>query len=171
MRSASKGGVMNRKSIYLESTIPSYITGRTSSNIIVAAHQISTHQFWDKEKDNYDFCISQYVIDDCKLGDEEAAEKRLDWLKGIRLLPISAEVEKLAVEYQNLLAIPEKAKEDSFHLAICVVEHIDYLLTWNCRHLGPRSLIDMVKYNTPKGLWAPVLTTPDLFESEEENNG
>jgi hypothetical protein len=95
------------------------------------------------------------------LGDHEAAQKRLDWLAGIPVLPKNEEIDRLAVIYQRLLEIPEKAKMDSFHLASCVVARIDYLLSWNFTHLGQASQVKIKVYNDTHGLWTPVLVTPE----------
>ncbi|MDR2510631.1 MAG: type II toxin-antitoxin system VapC family toxin, partial [Spirochaetaceae bacterium] len=127
---------VERKSIYVESTIPSYLTAKTSSNFLNAAHQSITRQVWDNEMYKYDLFISDYVIEDCEKGDSDAAKRRLDCIANITLLQKTPEIESLALIYQDLLGVPDKAKEDCFHLAACVVERIDYLLTWNCRHLG-----------------------------------
>jgi hypothetical protein len=82
-------------------------------------------------------------------------------LRGIRLLPKTKEVADLAELYQTLLDIPDRAKADCAHLAICVVEKIDYLLSWNCTHLGPSAQAKMQDYNQRRKLWTPILVTPD----------
>jgi hypothetical protein len=126
-----------KKSVYIESTIPSYATAsataRESKNVIVAAHQAETKLFWEKKRYKYDLYMSQYVIEECMLG---AAQRRRELLRGITVLPNSDEGTILASVYQKLLNIPERAKTDCSHLAICVTNEIDYLLTWNCTHLG-----------------------------------
>jgi hypothetical protein len=157
-----------KKSIYIESTIPGYAASRPNRDIILAAHQTSTKLFWETERGKYDFCISQDVIDECSRGDREAARKRLDWLRGIRLLPKTREVVDLAEVYQKLLDIPDRAKADCVHLAICVIEKIDYLLSWNCTHLGPASQAKIQDYNKQHKLWTPLLVTPDHLLPNQE---
>jgi hypothetical protein len=159
-----------RKSLYVESTIPSYATAWTSKELIAAARQTITNVFWEKERHKYDLYVSQYVIDEIQDGDREAAKKRLEFVAGIPVYPKTAEADTLAAIYQKLLGIPDRAKRDCNHLAVCVLESIDYLLTWNCAHLGIPSFLKVREYNGKHGLWAPVLVTPETihgFELEE----
>jgi hypothetical protein len=111
------------------------------------------------------------VVDDCKEGDLEAAGKRLDCIAGIPVYPKTSEIEMLGEIYQELLGIPDKAKEDCFHLATCVIERIDYLLTWNCKHLGAVAQRKIQAYNQRNGLWTPALITPENLLPEASNEG
>ena len=83
-------------SIYIETTIPSLATSRPSRDIIIAGRQASTLLFWEAERHNYDLYISQYVIDECSLGDTAAAERRLNFLKGISVIPYDKNITELA---------------------------------------------------------------------------
>jgi hypothetical protein len=152
-----------KKSVYIESTIPSYATARESKDVILAAHQAETKLFWGKERQKYDLYVSQYVIAECSLGDPDAARRRIELIRGITVLPNSDELDKLAVIYQKLLNIPESAKTDCSHLAACVVNEVDYLLTWNCTHLGLNAYLAVRGYNEKQGLWIPLLVTPEYF--------
>jgi predicted nucleic acid-binding protein len=157
------------KSLYIETTIPSLATARASRDTIIAGMQASAILFWENERNKYDLYISQYVLDECAKGDKDAAQKRLDFLKDITVLPRSDKIEVLADIYQSLLNIPEKAKTDCFHLATCVVSEIDYLLSWNCTHLGIHTFIKLKEYNEKQSLWTPLLITPEsLILIEEE---
>ncbi|GHU43245.1 hypothetical protein FACS1894190_13520 [Spirochaetia bacterium] len=156
------------KSIYIETTIPSFATARHSRDLIIAGHQAATMQFWEKERHKYTLYVSQYVIDECADGDQEAAQRRLDFIKGITLIPDSDSIEELSIIYQNLLDIPERAKLDCCHLAVCVEAKMDYLLTWNCKHLGIQTFAKIKEYNTSKNLWTPLFVTPDDFLEVEE---
>jgi hypothetical protein len=152
-----------RKSLYIETTIPSYATARTSPDLIIAARQALTKLFWEQERNNYLLYTSQYVLDECGLGDPEAAHKRLDLMKGITVLPKTDKINTLSAIYLNLLNIPDRAKADSSHLATCVIFKIDYLLSWNCTHLGFNSYVKVLDYNSKHGLEAPLLVTPDYL--------
>jgi len=81
-----KGGAFLKKTVYLETTIPSYLAAHTSSNLIVAGDQAVTHKFFNRERDQYDLYISRYVLQECEKGDPDAAERRLSWLRGITVL-------------------------------------------------------------------------------------
>jgi hypothetical protein len=157
-----------KKSVYIESTVPSYATARESKDIIIAAHQAETKLFWERERQKYDLYVSQYVIAECSLGNPDAARRRIELIRGITILPNSGELDKLASIYQKLLNIPESAKTDCSHLAACVVNEIDYLLTWNCTHLGLNAYLTVREYNEKQGLWIPLLITPEYFISIDE---
>lgn len=152
-----------RKSVYIETTIPSYATSRPSADPVAAGHQASTQFFWKHKRDSYDFFISQTVVNECSRGNPEAAQRRISFLKGIEPLKRPAGIEKLADIYQQLLDIPDDAKADCEHLAYCVLEKIDYLLSWNCNHLGPIAQEKMRAYNDKHGLWTPLLVTPEVL--------
>ena len=157
-----------KKSLYIESTIPSYATARMSRDIITAGRQLATKLFWENERHKYHLYISQYVVDECIRGDPEAAQKRLDFISGIESLGKSKQLDELAAIYQKILQIPDKAKTDCYHLATCVKANIHYLLSWNCTHLGFVSYEKVKRYNNNNGLWMPFLVKPDdLMEYKE----
>jgi hypothetical protein len=153
----------DRKSLYVESTIPSYVTAWPSRDMIMAAHQTITRIFWEEERHKYDLYISQYVIDEIRDGDPQAAQKRLDLVDGITTLPKTAETDALAAIYRKLLDIPDRAKTDCNHLAVCVLKRINYLLTWNCAHLGVASQVKVQHYNERHNLWVPTLAIPEAL--------
>jgi hypothetical protein len=152
-----------KKSLYVETTIPSYATAKMSRDIVKAARQATTILFWETERQKYDLYISQDVVDECKLGDPQAAQRRLDFIHGIEPIVESEEIDSLAVFYKTLLNIPERAKTDCIHLAYCVKAKIDYLLSWNCAHLGDDSYRKILFYNNEHDLWTPRLVTPEYM--------
>jgi len=151
------------KSIYIETTIPSFATARPSRDTIIAGRQASTLLFWENERNKYELYVSQYVIDECSFGDEAAAQRRLDFLRGIPVIPKSEQIVALADIYQRLLNIPDRAKIDCYHLATCVTAEMDYLLSWNCTHLGIHTYIRILEYNDRNSLLTPLLLTPEAL--------
>jgi hypothetical protein len=149
------------KSIYVESTIPSYATARPSTDMVVAGHQYLTQFFWENQRNQYKLYVSKAVIDEISEGDADAARRRLDFIKGIEKLPEPDGRKELAAIYQQLLKIPDRAGADCSHLAYCVLGRIHYLLTWNCGHLGPPSQNKIRDYNDKHKLWTPTLVTPE----------
>jgi len=163
-----------KKKVYIETTVPSVITARPSRDIENLYHQEVSREFWENERHKYDLFISKYVLEECSKGDANAAKKRMELLKEVTLLDINEDIEKLAEEYFKYLNIPKKAKTDCFHLAVCVVEKIDFLISWNMTHLGNPTFSKIVLYNGNNGLWLPELLTPDIFmktQKEEVENG
>ena len=157
---------MEKKSVYIETTIPSY--AKASRDVVKAARQAITQLFWETARQNYHLYISQYVIDECSKGDKDAAQRRLDFVKDIDFLKVSKNTEQLALTYQRLLNIPEDAKVDSFHLAICVESNINYLLSWNFKHLSVISQRKLFTYNQQHELATPFLITPEALNNEED---
>jgi len=163
-----------KKKVYVETTIPSVITAKPSRDIRNLYRQEISREFWEFERHKYDLYISEYVLDECKKGDADAAKRRLELLKDIQFLPNSQDVENLAEEYFKYLNIPPRAKTDCFHLAISVIEKMDYLMSWNMTHLGERYFNEVAKFNYKNNLWLPRMQTPDVImelEKEEAQNG
>ncbi|MCL2282573.1 MAG: type II toxin-antitoxin system VapC family toxin [Fibromonadales bacterium] len=143
-------------------------------DITNAYYQNITKFFWENERHKYDLFISKYVLEECSQGDVNAAKRRVELIKDIPLLDINEEVERLAKEYFEYLNIPEKAKTDCVHLAVCVIKEIDFLISWNMTHLGNPTFSKIVLYNGNHKLWLPTLVTPDVFmkiQKEEAENG
>ena len=150
-------------SVYIETTIPSLATSRPSRDMIIAGRQAVTLLFWESERHKYDLYVSQYVIDECLLGDAEAAGRRMSFLQGIAAIPKSEPISVLAKKYQKLLDIPDRSVIDCFHLAVCVLAEMDYLLSWNCAHLGIHTYVKIRQYNDEHKLHTPVLLTPEAL--------
>ena len=153
-----------KPSLYLETTIPSYLAARISSNLIIAGRQAVTYDFWEYERHKYDLYVSFFVHEECRNGDPSAAKRRLELLKGIDIIETTPDVEPLADVYMRLLSIPPSKKIDALHLAICCVYGIDILLTWNCTHLGNDDIMRLTqKHNDAHGLPTPRMITPDFL--------
>ena len=121
--------------VYLETTIISYLAARPSRDIIIAAHQELTNEWWENRRKRFDLFVSQLVIQEAKSGDKEAARKRLGLLEPIPLLELNDKAISLARILMND-AIPPKAVEDALHIAVDAIHGMDYLLTWNCKHIA-----------------------------------
>ena len=152
--------------IYLETTIPSYLAARPSRDIIVAAQQQITMDWWETYRFHHELFISEAVLEECKAGDKGASKRRIDILDLYPLLKISNGVIALAEKYAVLLEIPEKARVDAIHLSLAVFYEMDYLLTWNCKHLAHGEVrMKIHQYNGRHGMYEPMIVTPlELME-------
>ncbi|MFC2140905.1 type II toxin-antitoxin system VapC family toxin [Acidobacteriota bacterium] len=133
--------------IYIETTIISYLTGRPSRDIIIAAHQQITEEWWRTKRHLFDLYASQLVFREAGAGDEEQARKRLNALEETELLEITESALSLAEVFIEKGAIPQEAAEDAIHISAAVVNGIDYLISWNCKHIANakmRSKIEQV---------------------------
>ena len=148
--------------VYIETTFVSYLTARPSRDLVIAAHQQITHEWWDSCRGDYQLCASELVFQEAGAGDPQAAQERLDVLKDMLLLETRQEAQNLAKELVQAGALPVKAFEDALHIAVAADQKLPYLLTWNLRHMANatmRLLIETVCAN--KGYKAPIICTPE----------
>jgi len=160
-----------KSSIYIESSVISYFTARLSKNLIVAAHQQITQEWWDNSLQYFNPFVSPVVIDEISKGDKEAARLRLGKIKNLPLLKVTSDIKKLSENYFSSLQIPQKAEADAYHLAIACWYKIDFLVTWNCTHLANGFIIKQLEnINLELGVKTPVICTPEeLMEVYNES--
>ncbi len=153
-----------KPSVYIETTIISYLTSKPSQNLIVAAHQQITDEWWTDVRSQVECFVSPFVIDEASRGDAVYSQKRIDAIDGFAVLKINEEIEDLAKEYFDALQIPEKAKIDAFHLATAAWHEIDYVLSWNCKHIASgRVQKTMQKANVELNVHTPIVCTPEAL--------
>jgi predicted nucleic acid-binding protein len=145
------------QAVYIETSIVSYLTSRPSRDIRVAAWQEITTQWWEQERSKYELFTSELVIAEAGEGDEDAATKRLDHLKDIPVLPIDDATKRFAARLIQDGGVPAESQADALHIAVASVHELDYLLTWNCRHIDNaatkpiiRSICAIVGYPCPE---------------------
>lgn len=152
---------MNPK-LYLESTIPSYLTARPGRDLIVAAHQQITQEWWASRRTKFDIYVSQFVLDEVALGDLQLAEKRLEVVGSFPQLEITEDVTRLAEHLIASGVVPDKAPIDAAHVAVSAVHAMDYLMTWNCRHLANAEISLRVRRAcAAQGYECPIMCTPE----------
>jgi len=127
---------MMKPKAYIETTVVSYLTAWPSRDVVIAGYQQTTREWWRDAADRFELVASELVINEASAGDADAAQDRLAALKSVVLLDATEEAAKLAQLLIDAGAIPEKAAEDAGHIAIAVTNGIDYLVTWNCRHIA-----------------------------------
>ena len=160
----------NPPSVYLETSFISYLTNRLSRDLIVAAHQQVTRSWWEKREEEFDFFVSEVVIREISRGDKEESKKRLELVKKIaRVLTIDQETEKLAKKFIQKVGLPKKAFDDALHMAIAATSGIDYLLTWNCKHIANIEIINaIIGLCESLDYKAPLICTPLEFMGDLE---
>ena len=151
-----------KPNVYLETTVISYLAAKPSRDIIVAAHQQITGEWWELARGNVTGFISPFVIQEISAGDPEAAQKRLHIVEEFSVLELNPEIQSLALMYFDRLEIPDKALLDASHLAVAVWHEMDYLLSWNCKHIVSGRVIKALEgINSSLGIRTPVLCTPE----------
>ena len=154
--------------VYIETTIPSYLTSRRSRDLVIAARQEMTQEWWEDKRQNVELFSSELVLQEAQGGNKEAAKKRLISLENIPLLDITEGATLLAKALVHEGLIPEKASEDALHIAIATVHDIDILLTWNCTHLANVTVLrKMLAFIRSQGYEPPVICTPDEMMGDD----
>jgi hypothetical protein len=153
--------------LYVETTIPSYLTSWPSRDLVVAGHQQITREWWETRRDDFQLYISQLVVDEAGAGDPVAARKRLKVLERVPLLDITPEVAEVASSILVSGKVPRKAATDAARIAIAAVHGKDFLVTWNCVHIAnavvAKSLVSICR---ERGYECPVICTPEELMGE-----
>jgi len=122
--------------VYIETSFVSYLTAPPSRDLIVASQQQVTHGWWLDRRLKFDLYISQLVIQEASKGEKQEAKDLLQILKTLKALELRKEALVLAESYIAKNALPEKASDEALHITLATIYGIDYILTWNCKHMA-----------------------------------
>jgi len=151
-----------RRTVYVETTIFSYLTGRPSRDLIVAARQQLTHVWWQTRRSAFDLYVSEAVLDEVKAGDSEQAQRRSALVADLPILDMPPEVADLAAALIEGVPLPQKAGTDAAHIAVAAYHGVDFLLTWNSAHIANAEMRPRVEQICrQRGYSPPILCTPD----------
>ena len=159
-------------SIYIETTIFGYLTARSTSDVVFQARQELTRRWWDGRRGNYDLYVSQFVLNEAGAGDPTAAAERLHLLDGLEVLDSGhPDVDRMADILIDQQLLPAKAQTDAQHVAVATVFAVDYLLTWNCKHIANADRLPLI-YSTlrDEGFEPPLIVTPEEFSNDESTD-
>ncbi|MEK8019024.1 MAG: type II toxin-antitoxin system VapC family toxin [Candidatus Parabeggiatoa sp.] len=146
--------------VYIETSIPSYLTAWRSPDLVMAANQETTKEWWDN-CEQFDLYVSAFVIQEARAGDPNAAKRRLEKLEGILELDVTEEVETFATQLLERVPLPPKAKIDALHISVATINGMDYLLTWNCTHIANATLRPKIEALCREfGYEPPTICTP-----------
>jgi hypothetical protein len=153
-----------KQKVYVETTVVSYLTAWPSRDVVRLAHEVLTRKWWTNRRGDFDLYTSDIVIDESSKGDPTAAAQRLTALAGIPGLPVTEDAILLAEQLALTMALPARARADAAHVAIAAVHRMDFLLTWNCRHLANGTLAAKIEQCcAAAGCVAPRILTPELL--------
>ena len=124
------------ETVYIETSLVGYLTARPSNNLILMANLEITRRWWENRRDQFILYISEVVLDEAAQGDPEMAIKRLEILQNLPVLELTEAVQNLGLQFLTRSNLPSKASDDAIHIAAATVHGIDYLLTWNCKHIA-----------------------------------
>ena len=152
--------------VYIETSIPSYLTARQNNDLRAMANQNTTIEWWENRKPEFDIYISEFVVAESSQGDPEAAARRLNAIENVPELNVTEDVRQLARALVVEGPIPKGFEIDAYHIAVAAVNGMDYLLTWNCVHIANATIrpkVEAVCRN--HGFEPPIICTPqELME-------
>jgi hypothetical protein len=153
--------------VYVETTIVSYLVARPSRDLIIAAHQQITQDWWENHRTDFDLFVSQLVIQEARAGDKQAAQQRFQVLEDLPLLQLNKDALSLARALIEAAAVPVKAAGDALHIAVATVHGMDYLLTWNLKHLANATMRNAIVATCREYDYEPpVICTPEELLEE-----
>ena len=153
---------MDKETVYIETSIVSYLVARPTRDLFINAKQQVTVYWWENVAQDFALYTSKLVLDEAQRGDASAAAKRLNALSGLPLLPISVEAIELAELLLKQHSLPRKAADDALHIAIAALNGINYVLTWNCRHMANAHMRKSIEQTCrTAGYEPPALCTPE----------
>ena len=156
-----------KPTVYLETTIPSYLTAWPSRDLVRAAHQQLTREWWET-REAFSLFVSQAVLDEVGRGDPDAAARRLASLQDVPVLGTTLDAIGLAEALVAGVPLPPKAAVDALHVAVAATNGIDYLLTWNCMHIANATLRNRIEHVCRSlGYEPPVICTPETLTGGE----
>jgi len=158
-------------SIFIETTIPSYYVSRPSRDLLQLARQELTRDWWDGQRQQFDLFTSQLVFDEAADGEPGKASERLQLLAGIPFLDLNEQVRALARKLISSGILPSVAGRDAFHIAAAGVHRMDFLLTWNCKHIANPFIAErLLACFSEAGVHLPVICTPEQFLTDENDD-
>jgi predicted nucleic acid-binding protein len=149
------------ETVYVETSILGYLTARPTKNLIVAGNIAATKDWWTLRRNAFILYISEVVLNEAAQGDPEVAAQRLEVVSGLPLLEVTKSVEVLATQFIMRSSLPPSASDDAVHIALATVNGINYLLTWNCKHIANAQIQrKLMEICTDLGYTLPIICTP-----------
>lgn len=157
---------------YIETSVISYLTARPSRDVVVAAYQEITREWWRDAQERFALVASALVVAEAGAGDKDTAHSRILALEGVSLVDATLDAEELARKLLDLGALPRQAADDAAHIAIAVTNGVDYLVTWNFRHIANAAMRARIeRVCRESGYEPPVICTPnELMEADRADN-
>ena len=148
--------------VYVESSVISYLASRPSRDLVTAARQTITLEWWEERRRQYEVHISTLVEEEISRGDSSAAKRRLAYVAEIPALEVTAQANTLAKDLLKQRAVPKNSAEDALHIGIAAATGMEYLLTWNFKNINNAETKTMIaKVIEAHGFVSPVLCSPE----------
>ena len=121
--------------VYVETTVISYLASHPSPNLTIASRQWMTREWWNNYANRFELVISSLVLREISQGDPEIAQRRLDLVSAIRVLEVSEKPLDLSHKLVDAGAVPPAANRDALHIALAACHNVHYLVSWNFKHI------------------------------------
>ncbi len=152
---------MAKATVYIETSVLSYLAARPSRDVLILAQQQVTAEWWEKSREDYALYVSTVVVEEAASGNAEAAQRRLSLLADVEILEVSDAAIRLAAQLVDKKTIPPKAAQDALHIAVACVSQMQYLLTWNYKHIANATMREAInRVCREAGYDPPVICTP-----------
>ena len=156
--------------VYIETTVVGNLAGRMHPDPLIASRQTVTRKWWATAGQVYQLLVSDIVIDECSAGDPSAARERLDEIEGLPRLDITDDARHLANALTASGAVPASEPRDALHIAITAVHGVQYLVTWNFKHIANATLRDRIEsVCRDNGFEPPIICTPEEIAGDEDD--
>ena len=133
------------ETVYVETSVISYLAASPSRDLVVAAHQQITGDWWQTARERFELYISELVLAEIRAGDPDSGTKRLLSIQDIAILEQTEDVAVLTKHYDKTLGLTGRARADIPHFAFAVSYEMDYLVTWKCSHIANGQMIKRLK--------------------------
>ena len=151
--------------VYIETSVISYLTSRPSRELVTAAHQQVTVDWWTNARPGFNAVVSELVIQEVAMGDPDSARRRMEAIADLPVLQMTEAGRELARALLDDLAVPPTAAADALHIVVAAENGADYLLTWNCRHIANAKIRALIERTLcMRGYDPPILCTPEELQ-------
>ena len=156
--------------VYVETSIVTYLTARPARDIVVAGRQQSTRDWWATTSRRFELVVSDLVLQEAAGGDPAAARARLDALASFVRLDATAAAQELTERLVRTGALPERVAPDAAHVAVAAANGIDYLVTWNFKHIANATAKRRIETTCRHaGFECPVICSPDELVEDADD--
>ena len=156
--------------IYVETTVIGNVAGRIHSNPDVASRQRATRTWWTAASNRFELAISQLVVDECSDGDPTAAQERLDVISDLTVLAITDDARALARLLNAEGAVPPSEPRDALHIAVAAVQRVQYLVTWNFKHIANATMRTKIEQTCRNaGHTPPIICSPPEIPGDNDD--
>ena len=154
-----------KKKVYVETTVVSDATALPARDVVQLGRQVVTREWWSTAAQRFDLYSSLVVAKEVRAGDPEAARRRVDALAGIPELDVSEAEQLLSRKLIDGKAVPKEYPDDALHIAVAAVHGMDYLVSWNFKHITNGHTIPLVeRICREAGYECPCICTPQMLQ-------